>query len=480
MQYQNNAVKYRREILIRVASAFLGGELGAEIDRIPHRMRPKDAENLRCCIYKDRAVLRLRCVAALGFSVEDEHDDSKPLADYAVEAQLRDEPTGPVMTVLDIACKGCVSSRYYVTDACQGCIARPCAVNCPVDAISFHKGRSEIDAAKCINCGKCREVCPYSAVVKIPVPCEEVCPVNAIVKDGASRAHIDFDKCISCGRCMRSCPFGAVMEKSQIIDVLRALQGNRRVVAMIAPAIAGQFPGELEQIAHALRELGFDRVVEVAWGADITARKEAEEFRERMEHGQHMMTTSCCPAYIETVRRHVHELKPFVSETRTPMHYTAEAVKREEPEAVTVFIGPCVAKRKEGFDDPLVDYVLTFEEVGALFVAKNIEVCILDGIALENPPSAHGRGFAITGGVAAAVAAAAGEGNDIRSVGINGLTTKALRLLKQYAGGGCPGNLMEVMACEGGCVGGAGVVASKNYAAAAVQKVCLKSSAIKP
>ncbi len=479
MQYQNNAIRYRREILIRIARAFFNDTLAADINHIPYRMRPKDDEALRCCIYKDRAVLRLRCLAALGFSTEEEQDDSTPLADYVQRAMTREQPTGPVMTVLDIACKGCVRSRYYVTDACQGCLARPCAINCPREAISFHNGRSVIDPEQCIDCGKCQQVCPYHAITKVPVPCEESCPVNAIVKDRTGHAKIDFEKCISCGRCMRACPFGAVMEKSQLIDVLRALREGKKLVAMLAPAIAGQFPGELEQIAQAFRELGFSRIVEVAGGADITTRKEAAEFTERMAHGQKMMTTSCCPAYIETVRRHVKELQPFVSETRTPMHYTAEAVKREEPDAITVFIGPCVAKRKEGFDDPLVDYVLTFEEAGSLLVAKDIEVCLLDGVALENPPSAQGRGFAVTGGVAAAVAAFAGPDAGVRPVSVNGLSSKALKLLKIYACGNCPGNLIEVMACEGGCVGGAGVVAASNYAAREVAKVCAKSADLK-
>lgn len=479
MECQNNAIKFRREVLIRIARAFMEGKLAQTADFIPHHIRPKNSEVLRCCIYKDRAVLRLRCLAALGFSIEDEADDSVPLADYAARALERQTPEGPVMTVLDIACRGCVSSRYYVTDACQGCIARPCAVNCPVDAISFKNGRSIIDSEVCIDCGKCREVCPYSAVTKIPVPCEDACPVDAIYKDKTGHAHIDFAKCISCGRCMRSCPFGAVMEKSQIIDVLSAIASPKKVVAMVAPAIAGQFPGELEQIAHALKKLGFDRVVEVAAGADITTRKEAAEFHERMEHGQHMMTTSCCPAYIETVRRHIKELQPFVSETHTPMHYTAQMVKDAQPEAVTVFIGPCVAKRKEGFDDPLVDYVLTFEELGALFVAAGIEVCILEGVALENPPSAQGRGFPVVGGVAAAVQAAAGDDAGVKPVTISGLSTKALRQLKVFTkAGNCPGNLVEVMACDGGCVGGAGVVAAKNYSARAVAKVCQQSAHI--
>lgn len=478
MQYQNNATKFRREVLIRVAKAIMEKHDEFEIDKIPHRIRPKNSEELRCCLYKDRAVLRLRSIAAMGFSVEDEEDDSKRLSEYFAESLERKEVEAPVLTVLDLACKGCVSSRYYVTDACRGCVARPCMVNCPTDAITFKNSRAVIDSEKCIDCGKCKDVCPYRAVTKIPVPCEEVCPVNAINKDHAGNAKIDFDKCISCGRCMRSCPFGAVMEKSQLVDVLKAMESEKEVVAMVAPAIAGQFPGEFSQIAQGLREIGFDRVVECAHGADITTHKEAAEFIERMEEGKQMMTTSCCPAYIETTRRHVNELLPFVSDTKTPMHYTAEIVKNDSPECIAVFIGPCVAKRKEGFDDDLVDYVLTFEEVGALLIANDVEVAILEGEEDSNPPSAEARGFAVVGGVAAAVQAIAGDA--VKPVTINGLSHKAIKKLRHFAAGNCPGNLVEVMACEGGCVGGAGVVAASKYATSAVAAVCKGTHKIRP
>ena len=470
MECQNNATRLRREVLIRIARAFVEGRPGEAVDRIPHDIRPKTDDPMRCCIYKDRAVLRYRCMAALGFAVEDEADDFTPLAQYTEAALERGRPEGPVMTVLDVACQGCVKSRHMITDACRGCVARPCAVNCPFDAIRFENGRASIDTAKCVQCGKCREVCPFHAVTRIPVPCEEACPVGAIKKADGGKAHIDTEKCISCGRCMRSCPFGAIMEKSQIVDVLRAFRGGRPVVAMIAPAIAGQFPGDLSQIAEALVKAGFARVVEVAHGADETARREAHEFVERMERGEPFMTTSCCPAYIEAVRRHLPELANRVSDTATPMHYTAEWVRANIPEAVTVFIGPCVAKRVEGMKDPAVDYVLTFEELGAIFVAKDIDVCLCAGIETDLLTSAQGRAFAVAGGVAEAVAATAGDGAKVEPVCISGLSPAAMKTLRGFAKSKCPGNLVEVMACECGCVSGAGVVGNARVAQEAVRK----------
>ena len=201
--------------------------------------------------------------------------------------------------------------------------------------------------------------------------------MRAIHKGNKDRAEIDFEKCTSCGRCMRACPFGAVMERSEVLPVLRALASGRHVTALMAPAIVGQFPGGPARIVTALRRLGFSDVMEVALGADVTSQREAAEFVERMERGDTFMTTSCCPAYVEAVRRHAPELLPHVSETATPMHYTAEIARERHPDTVTVFIGPCVAKKKEfqlGRTMNAIDCALTYEELFAMFESRGIDL----------------------------------------------------------------------------------------------------------
>ena len=329
--------------------------------------------------------------------------------------------------------------------------------SCKFGAISVINGRSVIDDSKCKKCQMCVKACPYNAIVKVSVPCEDACPVGAIKKDETGYASIDFDKCITCGKCISSCPFGAVHERSQIIDILKAMKDGKKVIAMIAPAIAGQFPGNIYQLRTAIKKAGFTDVYEVAQGADITANTEAKEFVERMEEGHSFMTTSCCAGYNKLIEKHIPEIKPYVSTTGTPTYYISEIIKKEIPDAVTVFVSPCAAKRSEGFGNPNVDFVMNFEELGALFVAKKIQIAECEEEKYVVESSKHARNFGFTGGVAESVSASLRDNSELKPLVINGLNKESIRQLKKYAtcgqcDGGC--NLIEVMCCEGGCIGG--------------------------
>ena len=465
LNINNNAANVKRDILVQIAKAQLEGKLAEAVHFIPRKMAPVGGRSIRCCIFHDREILRMRVLARLGWSVEDYSDD-KPLAEYAKEALKRKSPSWPMLTVLDEACNACVRSHYMVTNACQGCFARPCMVNCPKDAIHVER-HAHIDPDKCINCGICMQNCPYHAIIKIPVPCEESCPVGAITKDESGKERIDYDKCIFCGNCMRECPFGAMMDKSQLVDVIKHIMKNKKkVVALYAPSIAAQFKSKPGQLEAALLKAGFSEVLEVALGADICADKEAKEFAERMERGDKMMTTSCCSAYFRAVQIHVPALKPCVSKTRSPMHYTAEIAKKKYPGCITVFIGPCLAKRREGFDDKKVDYVLSAEEIHALFIAKSINFEEMPVFPAEKIPTASARNFAVSGGVAQSIRVRLKDKSILRSTVINGLDKKGMQTLSMYGKinegvvptpAECP-NLIEVMSCEGGCVGGPSVI----------------------
>jgi [FeFe] hydrogenase (group B1/B3) len=423
---------------------------------IPYEMRPKGCDvPYRCCVYKERAIIKDRVIAGLGISIEDD-DEKTLLSDYAKQALKRKKPDKNLLTVLEAACKGCVPNRVFITNLCQGCVARPCVKACKFGAINIVGGKSIIDGEKCKGCMQCIKVCPYNAIVKVRVPCEDACPVSAIEKDENGNAKIDFDKCISCGKCVGACPFGAVHEKSQIIDVLKQIKSGKKVIAMIAPAVMGQLPCTPQQLHTAIKKTGFSEVYEVAQGADVTTRNEAKEFIERMESGEEFMTTSCCAAYNELVAKHLKEIKPFVSNTKTPFYYTAEIVRKEHPDAIMVFISPCVAKRKEAQQNSNVNFVINFEELGALFIAMKIELSTCESEGFKHEASKEGREFALSGGVARAVEALVDEDIIIKAHHINGLNKETIIELKKYAESGeCSlGNLIEVMSCEGGCIAG--------------------------
>lgn len=453
---ENQTTYLKREILVRIIKAFLKGDFEENVRLIPYDMRPKGCDvPYRCCVYKERAILKERTKAGLGISIEDD-DERTLLSTYAKQALDREKPDENCLTVLEAACKGCVPSRVFVTNLCQGCVARPCVNSCSFGAISIVDGKSVIDGGKCKGCMKCTKVCPYNAIVKIRVPCEDSCPVNAIAKDENGHAKIDFDKCISCGKCVSACPFGAVHAKSQVVDVLKQIKSGKKVIAMVAPAIMGQLPCTPEQLHTAIKNLGFAEVYEVAQGADVTTKHESKDFEERMAKGDKFMTTSCCAAYVQLTQKHLKEIQPFVSESKTPLYYTAEIVKKENPDCVSVFFSPCTAKRKEGSQNPNIDYVLSFEELGAWFIATKTEVGECESTEFRAQASREGRQYAISGGVAHAVSTIVPEELELKAHHINGLNKQTIAELKKYAKcGECEfGNLIEVMSCEGGCIAG--------------------------
>lgn len=453
MAFVNNTMIVRRELMSKLIAHFKAGDLVEKIDRIPLLMSPKNAHARgRCCIHKERAVLKYKMLPILGYRIDEEEDELTPLSDYAKRALERKETNKTILTVVDEACTACVKTNYVVTNLCKGCVARSCYMNCPKDAITFmENGQAHINHAKCINCGICKDACMYHSIVYIPVPCEEVCPVKAIQKDENGIEHIDEDKCIYCGKCINACPFGSIYEVSQVFDILTELQSGQQIVAIMAPSIMSQFNNTIGEIGAAIEKIGFVEAIEVAHGAMETTRREGAELQEKLESGQQFMTTSCCPSYIELVNKHLPEMKPFVSHTGSPMYYTIEMAKAKYPEAKVVFVGPCVGKRKEVMDHPDIDYILTFEEIDTLFTGLGIEIEKVE-FEKESAPM-PGRGFARAGGVISAVQTLY-PNLGVKPVSVANLNKKNIALLRAYTKGKAPGNFIEVMACEGGCISG--------------------------
>ncbi|MDE7092705.1 MAG: 4Fe-4S binding protein, partial [Muribaculaceae bacterium] len=367
MAIKNNIMIVRHRLLAELVKLWKDGLLEEKIDRLPIELSPKQSKHPgRCCIHKERAVWRYKSLPLLGLDMSNETDELTPLSDYVKMALNRHETKEVkenIMCVIDEACSSCVHTNYEVTSLCRGCVARSCIHNCPKNAVHLDTdtGKAKIDHDKCISCGICHNSCPYHAIVYIPVPCEEACPVKAISKDENGIEHIDETKCIYCGKCMNACPFGAIFEISQTFDILNDIRHGEKVIAIVAPSILGQFDAPTNRVYGAFKEIGFSDVIEVAQGAMETVEREGAELLEKIEEGQAFMTTSCCPSYIELVNKHIPAMQPFVSTTRSPMYYTARIVREKHPDAKIVFVGPCVAKRKEARRDENVDYVMTFE-----------------------------------------------------------------------------------------------------------------------
>lgn len=456
MAYINNVMIIRHELMARLVKLFKQNELSSKIDEMPVELYPKSREARgRCCIYKERAITRYKMLPLLGFEVPEGDIDSYRLNNYAEKALSREKLSDNILTVVDEACTSCVQANYVVTNLCRGCVASPCVMNCPKNAIRFTPtGQTEIKADECVNCGLCQKACPYHAIVYIPIPCEEACPVGAISKNENGIEQIDEDKCIYCGKCITACPFGAIFELSAIVDVLKAIEQKQQVIAMVAPAIMAQYQEAPGQVLAAIQEIGFSEVVEVARGAEKTARHEAEELKEKLERNESFMTTSCCPSYVETVRKHVPELEAHVSHTPSPMAYTAEELREKYPEAKLVFVGPCVAKRKEARDLGSVDFVLSFEELDAIMEGMEIHPDKMDAAKLDSY-TLESRGFAQSGGVLKAVLAEK-QVADFSYEQIDGIDKKAVKQLQLMAKGKNHSQFYEVMACEGGCINGPG------------------------
>lgn len=431
-------LKYK--VLREVARQAWNDTLLENILDIPKTLVPGNEPTMRCCVYKERAILAERVRIAMG------GDKNNP----------------NVIEVIDIACDECPVGGYEVTNACRGCLAHRCEDVCKKGAITFDNNHvAHIDKSKCVECGACAKVCPYTAIVGRKRPCQSACKIKAISMNEHKAATISNDKCTSCGACVYQCPFGAIMDKSymvNVIDIIKKSEENRKykVYAVVAPSISSQFTyAKLGQVISGLKKLGFFTVVEAALGADMVAMEESKELAEKG-----FLTSSCCPAFVSYIKSAFPALAEHISHNLSPMAMLAKYIKETTENAKVVFIGPCTAKKAEAQLEsvkPYVDSVLTFEELQALFDSKDIDITTLDEDVLDNA-SYYGRIFARSGGLSDAVSQAMKEQNidfNLKSIPCDGIEACRMALLKKSKNV-LDANFIEGMACVGGCIGGAG------------------------
>lgn len=456
--------KNRRRIFKEVASlAYHSENLKDDIEALPYKIVDYDESEYQS-IYRERAIVRESIRLAMGLSLRPENAPvhlTQGLEESNIDEKYY-EP--PLMQVIPSACNACPVNCYMVTDKCMGCVAHPCREVCPRGAISMKNGKSVIDQEKCIKCGKCKAICPYDAISHQVRPCLDHCGVNAIKSDDKGRAVIDPDLCVSCGQCMVSCPFGAIADKSQIFQLIRAMQSGRKIIAQVAPAFVGQFGQKVtpDMIKTALKELGFYDVYETAIGADMGAMAEAENYVKEVAAGElPFLLTSCCPSWSMLAKKFFPETIDKISNELTPMVATARKIKEDHPDASVVFIGPCASKKLEASRRTVrsdVDFVITFEELAGMFEAKGLLPEAVEAHDHMNDATSAGRGYGVAGGVASAIESCIREYYPDVEVHIEhaeSLTEckKMLMLAKAGKKNGC---LIEGMACPGGCVAGAG------------------------
>ena len=303
--------------------------------------------------------------------------------------------------------------------------------------------------------------------------CEAACLFEAIVRDENGNMIINSN-CTGCGECIDACPENALAGRKDSVAVLALLKDKKTpVYAMIAPAFSGQFSTDITsgKLRSAFKCLGFYGMIEVALFADIITLKEALEFDRVIKDDQDFMLTSCCcPLWVALIRKLYQTMIPHVPPSVSPMIACGRSIKKLHPEAKTVFIGPCLAKKAEARDQGIadaVDYVLTFEEIAELFKIMDIHPERMQEDQSDHSSRA-GRIYARTSGISEAVQMTLDRLRPGRKIPLKAQQADGVvdckRLLKEISEGHVNANFIEGMGCRGGCVGGPKSLIDKDLA----------------
>lgn len=467
-KFENQLIRLKHDVLSNIVRLAREDKINKEnLEKIPYEMLSGDEPQYRESVIHEREVLLERLKLAAGFIPNGK--DAEELVNIEDEEQI--------LYVIKAACDMCPTKKFEVTDACRNCIAHKCQSVCNFGAITYVDGKAYIDPDKCKECGMCKKACPYDAIAEDMRPCKKSCPTGALDINSDKKAMIKQEKCVNCGACMAACPFGAVEDKSLLVKVVKELTNKSNIYAVVAPAITGQLGPKTTygQVKNAIKGLGFTDMIEAACGADAVTVHESNEFVHRIQSGDTYMTNSCCPGFLSYIEKMMPDQASKISGTVSPMVAAGRFIKANDKDAKVVFIGPCTAKKSEILRDSIkdaVDYVLTFEELSALFAGFDVNPDNFDDVVVDEA-SLFGRGFAIGGGLTAAIenyTKAEGIDCEFKPVKVSGGAEikKTMMMAKM---GKLAGNFIEGMMCEGGCINGAGKVLSPMKAKATFNKV---------
>ncbi|ERJ12683.1 monomeric [FeFe] hydrogenase [Haloplasma contractile] len=476
-QSGSQLTKIRRTLLQEVALLAFNDQLIDQIDTLPQKI-VKDGMSYRCCKHKEMAIVKDRIALALG-EIPTVNYYKYQLSEIAQQRyeQVSDDKQKHSIHIIEEACDKCPIDKMVVTNACRNCVAHHCINSCKKGAIRIMGDKAFIDKETCIECGLCVKACPYGAILEIERPCSRVCGADAIVPGDTSTATINYDDCVECGACIEACPFGAISVRSDLLKVIDLLK-EHPVIAFVAPSIIGQFGPMVtfDKIRTGLLELGFDDVVEVAIGADEVIKTEGEELLDRLEENGGTTFNSCCPSFKQLVYKHFPELIAHVSTTPSPMLVSVLNYKRDTGRPVkSVFIGPCISKKGEAIREgaSLIDSVITFEELGTLFIAKGINLANLNNNAVNFSDSEHpsklAEHFCQAGGVGNAIKEHLKEKKEINLHTVAGIKN-CKDLLKLVSKKKVTHDFIEGMGCVEGCVGGPKALVNHRVAKGVLKK----------
>ncbi len=310
--------------------------------------------------------------------------------------------------------------------------------------------------------------------------CVKVCPFHAIHPGEAGEIKVNEKDCAGCSICIQECRAKNLNASKDVIPALQAIRSHKGLVyALIAPAFLGQFSGDVTpgMLRNALKEIGFDGMIEVALFADILTLKEALEFDKNIiSENDYQLTSCCCPMWIAMIRKIYKELMPHVPPSVSPMIASGRAIKVLHPDALTIFIGPCLAKKAEAREKDIadaVDYVLTFQEIKDIFDVMEIDPSKMDESEKDHSSRA-GRIYAHSGGVSEAVADTLKRINPKRNITIRTQQADGVpackAMINELLSGNTTANFFEGMGCVGGCVGGPKVLIPHEIGRANVEK----------
>lgn len=273
--------------------------------------------------------------------------------------------------------------------------------------------------------------------------CIRNCPVKAIrYCDG--RAEIVDAECILCGECVVTCPQRGDFVASQIDEVRRLIQEGRRVVASVAPSFISDLPvGSIEGMRETLAQLGFHDAQETALGAEIVSREYERIMR---ENEMDLLISSCCTSVVLLIQRYYPDVLPYLAPVQSPMEIHCKMLKEQYPDAVTVFIGPCYAKKGEADWTQSVDYAITFYEL-----REWMQQCGVEPVYIRRIPGdrKRARRYPRQDGLVKSMTRIAGW-NRVAIDGVN----DCIAALSEIRHGGVQKTFLEMTACEGSCVNG--------------------------